>query len=47
MLTFKNLLFLLIILFIIILRSFKFIIKNKSNENNFNINNFKNIFKKN
>ena len=36
--TFKNLSFLLITLSVIILRSFKFIIKNESNKNNFNIN---------
>ena len=45
-LTFKNLLFLLKTLFIIIIRSFKFIIKNKSNENNFDINYFKHILNK-
>ena len=39
----KNLSFLSIILFIIITRSFKFIIKNKSNENNFDINHLKDI----
>ena len=42
-LTFKNLSFLLKTLFIIIIRSFKFIIKNESNKNNFNINHFKDI----
>ena len=47
-LAFKNLLFLLKILFIIIIRSFKFIIKNEINENNFDfdINYFKNILNK-
>ena len=39
----KNLSFLLKTLSIIVTRSFKFIIKNKSNENNFDINYFKNI----
>ena len=39
----KNLSFLLKTLFIIIIRSFKFTIKNKSNKNNFDINYFKNI----
>ena len=42
-LTFKNLSFLLKILFIIIIRSFKFIVENKSNENNFDMNYFKDI----
>ena len=37
-LTLKNLSFLSIISFIIIIRFFKFIIKNDSNENNFNMN---------
>ena len=46
-LIFKHLSFLLNILFIVISRSFKFIVKNKSNENNFDINYFKDIFKKN
>ena len=45
-LAFKNLSFLLKTLFIIITRSFKFIIKNKSNKNNFDINYFKNISNK-
>ena len=45
-LAFKNLSFLLKTLFIIIIRSFKFIIKNKSNEDNFDINHFKNILNK-
>ena len=39
----KNLSFLSIISFIIIIRSFKSIIKNKSNENDFNINSSKDI----
>ena len=38
----KNLSFLSIISFIIITRPFKFIIKNESNKNNFNINYLKN-----
>ena len=42
----KNLSFLSIISFIIITRSFKFTIKNKLNENNFDINFLKNIRKK-
>ena len=42
-LTLKNLSFLLKILFIIIIRSFKFIVENKSNENNFDMNYFKDI----
>ena len=41
-LTFKNLSFLSKTLFMIIARFFKFIIKNKSNKNKFDINNFKN-----
>ena len=45
-LIFENLSFLLKTLFIIITRSFKFIIKNKSNKNNFDINYFKNISNK-
>ena len=45
-LAFKDLSFLLIILFVIIIRSFKFIIKNESNEDNFDINYFKNISNK-
>ena len=45
-LTFENLSFLLKTLFIIITRSFKFIIKNESNKNNFDINHFKNILNK-
>ena len=45
-LTFKNLSFLLKTSFIIIIRPFKFIIKNESNENNFDINYFKNISNK-
>ena len=44
--TSENLSFLSIILFIIITRSFKFIIKNKSNENNFDMNSSKDIKKK-
>ena len=44
--TFENLSFLLKTLFIIITRSFKFIIKNESNKNNFDINHFKNILNK-
>ena len=42
----KNLSFLSIILFIAIIRSFKLTIKNKSNENNFDINSSKNISNK-
>ena len=38
--------FYLIILIIIIIRSFKFIIKNKSNKSNFDINYFKDILNK-
>ena len=45
-LTFKNLSFLLKTLFIIITRSLKLIIKNELNENNFDINYFKNISNK-
>ena len=45
-LTFKNLSFLLKTLFIIIIRSLKFIIKNESNKNNFDINYFKDILNK-
>ena len=41
--TFKNLSFLLKTLFIIIIRFSKFIVENKSNENNFDINYFKDI----
>ena len=44
--TFKNLSFLLKTSFIIIIRSFKFIVKNESNKNNFDINHFKNILNK-
>ena len=42
-LTFKNLSFLLKTSFVIIIRFFKFIVENKSNENNFDINYFKDI----
>ena len=42
-LIFTNLSLLLITSFIIIIRIFKFIVKNESNEDNFNINYFKNI----
>ena len=42
-LTFKNLSFLSKTSFIIIIRPFKFIVKNESNKNNFDINYFKNI----
>ena len=42
----KNLSFLSIILFIIITRSFKFTIKNKLNEDNFDVNSLKDIKKK-
>ena len=42
----KNLSFLLITFFIIIIRSFKFIIKNKLNEDNFDIKFIKNISNK-
>ena len=45
-LIFKNLLFLSKTLFVIIIRFFKSIIKNKSNKNNFDINHFKNISNK-
>ena len=45
-LTFKNLSFLSKTLFVIIIRSFKSIIKNKSNENNFDIIYSKNILNK-
>ena len=45
-LAFKDLSFLLKTPFIIIIRSFKFIIKNKSNKNNFDINYSKNILNK-
>ena len=45
-LTFKNLSFLLKTSFIIIIRSLKSIIKNKSIKNNFDINHFKNISNK-
>ena len=45
-LTFENLSFLSKTLFVIIIRSFKFIIKNESNKNNFNINYSKNILNK-
>ena len=41
--TFENLSFLLKTSFIVITRPFKFIAKNESNENNFDINYFKNI----
>ena len=43
---FKNLSFLLKTLFIIIIRPFKFIIKDESNENNFDMNHFKDISNK-
>ena len=45
-LIFKNLSFLSKTSFIIIIRSFKFIIKNESNRDNFDINYFKNISNK-
>ena len=45
-LTLKNLSFLSIILFIIIIRSLRFIIKNELNENNFDINFSKDIKKR-
>ena len=45
-LIFKNLSFLSKTLFIIITQSFKFIVKNKSNKNNFDINHFKDILNK-
>ena len=41
----KNLSFLSIILFVIIIRSLKFIIKNKLNENDFDVNSSKDIKK--
>ena len=44
--TSKDLLFLPNASFIIIIRSFKLIIKNDSNENNFDINHFKDVFNK-
>ena len=42
----ENLSFLLKTLFVVIIRPLKFIIKNESNENNFDINHFKNILNK-
>ena len=42
----KNLSFLSTTLFIIIIRSFKFIVKNESNKYNFDINHFKDISNK-
>ena len=45
-LTLKNLSFLSIISFIIIIRSFKLIIKNKLNEDNFDMNSSKDIKKR-
>ena len=45
-LTLKNLSFLSIISFIIIIRSFKFIVKNESNEDDFDVNFSKSIRKK-
>ena len=45
-LTFKNLSFLSKTSFVVITRPFKSIIKNESNENNFDINHFKNISNK-
>ena len=45
-LTSKNFSFLLITSFVVITRSFKFIIKNESNENSFDINHSKNILNK-
>ena len=45
-LTSKNLSFLLIILCVIIIRSFKFIVENELNKNNFNINYSKDISNK-
>ena len=45
-LAFKNLSFLLKTLFVVIIRSFKFIVKNESNEDNFDINHFKDISNK-
>ena len=45
-LTFENLSFLLKTLFVVITRFFKFIIKNESNKDNFDINHFKNISNK-
>ena len=42
----KNLSFLPIISFVIIIRSFKFIVKSKSNEDDFDINSLKDIRKK-
>ena len=45
-LAFKNLSFLLKTLFVVIIRSFKFIVKNESNKDNFDINHFKDISNK-
>ena len=45
-LTSKNLSFLLIISFVVIIRSFKFIVENNSNENSFDINHSKNVLNK-
>ena len=45
-LTFENLSFLLKTSFIIIIRLFKFIVKNESNKDNFDMNHFKNISNK-
>ena len=44
--TLKDLSFLSNVSFVIITRSFKFIIENDSNEDNFDINHFKNVFNK-
>ena len=44
--TFENLLFLSKTLYIVIIRSFKFIVENEFNENNFDINYFKDILNK-
>ena len=45
-LTLKNLLFLSITLFIVIIRSFKFIIENDSNEDSFDMNHSKDVSNK-
>ena len=44
--TLKDLSFLPTTLFIVIIRSFKLIVENDSNENNFDMNYFKNVFNK-
>ena len=44
--TSKDFSFLSNALFVVIIRPFKFIVENNSNENNFDINHFKNVFNK-